>query len=160
MIRPARPTDRPALVALMKEGHKRSRYAKSGHIVDTILEQFIRGMILKHGSKAVDGTFCNVIEHDGKIVGLHFGAKERIKIFGSKYYASDALFYVQPGHSLETVGLVAQFVDWAKADPRVIEISLGATDDIDDYKTATKIYERMGFTQCGSMMRCETRSAA
>lgn len=160
MIRPANAVDVPDLIALLQEGYRRSIYADVGNIAEKAATQLLLGMILKHGIPAIDGTHCMVIERDGKIVGLHFGAKQRVYMIGSKYFASDAFFYVQPGHPFEVIGLVDSFISWAAADPRVIEILPGVTDVISDYHAAGQIYEKMGFVQSGAIYRHETRSAA
>lgn len=158
MIRPANAVDIPALIALLMDGHQRSRYVERGEISEKAAYQVLLAMIMKSASKAIDGTHCLVIEDGGEIVGIHFGAKERIKMIGTKYFASDAFFYVKGGHPFEAVGLVNRFIAWASADPRVIEIMPGVTDDIDDFHEAGQLYEKMGFVQSGAIYRRETRS--
>lgn len=153
MIRAARAVDLPALMALLREAFSRSRYAGLGEIAEKPTEQLLLGMILKHGSKAVDGTLCNVIDISGRIEGMHFGAKERIKLIGTKFYASDAFFTARAGCAFNTFALLEAFFEWAESDPRVIEIMPGTDDTIQDWRIATKIYQRYGFEQCGAILR-------
>lgn len=160
MIRAARAVDLPGLMALLREAYARSRYKDVGEIAEKPTEQMLLALILKHGVKAIDGTLTNVIEVNGTIVGLHFACKERIKLIGTKFFASDAFFYVQQGHGTQALGLLAAFFAWAEADPRVFEITPGTDDTIQDWRSATKMYNRFGFEQCGAILRRKTRIAA
>lgn len=160
MIREAKAVDVPQLIELLRRGYQRSRYAGMGDIAEKPTEQLLLGMILKSGIKALDGTLCNVAEVAGHIVGMHFAAKERVKLIGTKFMASDAFFYVEPGCGMAAYGLLDRFFDWAGADPRVIEIQSGTDDTIQDWRLTASLYEKYGFEQSGAILRRSTKRAA
>lgn len=160
MIRAARAIDRPALVALLQEGFRRSRYSSLGNVSVKHAEDLLLGAILKHGVKAVDGTHCMVVERRGEIAGLHFGMKQRVYLIGDKFSATDLFYYVRPGSPFDAVALLESFIAWAESDPRVVEIQPGTTDAVQDWRIAGHLYEKRGFEQCGAIFRRHTKKRA
>lgn len=153
MIRAAKAVDRDQVIALLREGFSRSRYKDKGEVSEKHARELVLGMILKHGLPALDGTHCMVGEQGGRMVGLLFGAKQRIYLIGSKFEATALFYYVQPGHPFISAALLRSFIEWAAVDPRVIEIREGATDAVNDFRAAGRLYESAGFTKCGEMWR-------
>lgn len=154
MIRPAKCQDIPAVVALLQEGHSRSRYAKFGPIDVAYTKKLLLNFIPRHWQTGIFGTHCNVADRDGKLVGLHFGLKQRVEDIGSLYTAIEFKFYVSDRSSpFAAAALVKSFIKWAESDPKVIEVRPAATDIIDDWHVAAKFYESAGFTQSGAIFR-------
>ncbi len=163
MIRRAIAVDIPQIVALLKEGHERCRFASEAQIDETYAKQLLHRMVMLHGGKGESGVGHFVAEQDGKIIGHIVGHKNRIGEIGDKFYTSDSLFYVAKDASpFVHVGLLKAFLKWSAEDPRVIRVIPGVSDMIQPYEIAAKIYETMGFTRMGAILerRIERTEAA
>lgn len=163
MIRTTKATDIPQIVALLKEGHARCKYASEAQVDEAFAKQFLHRMIMLNGGRGESGVGHFVAEQDGAIVGHILGHKNRIGEIGDKFYTTDSLFYVAQGASpFLHISLLRAFLEWSARDPRVIRVIPGVSDMIQPYEIAAKIYETMGFTRMGAILerRIERNEAA
>lgn len=163
MIRPAKHVDIPQIVALLKEGYSRCKYANEAKVDEAFAKQFLHRMIMLHGGRGESGVGHFVYEQDGKIVGNIVGHKNRIGEIGDKFFTSDSLFYVaQDASPFVSVSLLKAFIKWSAEDPRVIRVIPGVSDMIQPYEMAAQIYEALGFTRMGAILerRIERTEAA
>lgn len=98
--------------------------------------------------------FCNVVEHEGQIVGCMAGEVARFR-FSKQVYATDHITYINPDHrSLPLItGLVKSYVAWAK-ERRVKQIRWGQSTGYKMDKFAI-LAKRLGFTQIGTQFNME-----
>lgn len=165
MIRSARAADIMAIVGLMREAHGRSQRRLDGDIDEKYLkDEVLAKAIFYDGPKWAKhplGTQVLVADRDGRIVGLHIGAKSRVGVIGKPLFASDVLFYVSPKATAFTApAMVRKFEQWAWSDPRVIEVKPGVNSDVMDWHMAAAFYERLGYVHDGAIMKKAAKSRA
>lgn len=168
MMREALATDIPRLLELLKDGWRRSKYASVGTIDEQVARDKLHYMIIRKGGRGENGTNCKVIEADGRIVGMHFAAKARIKEIGNLLFASDVFFYCsRRAPAFAAMALLDDFFTWASRDPRILEIRPGIDDTIPDetkkrdFHALGELYEKLGFAKVGEVFeRRIERSAA
>lgn len=148
MIRPARFQDAPAIEALIRRQHARSVYANRVGIADKALENLVMGLIAGMNQHGPQGTHVAVNEEDGKVVGFVAGVLQRIYNIGDRLGASD-LFLVNEGRVSSSLKLVDSYIEWARSNPKVLEIGLTWTDAMPDGARAAKLYEHKGFRRNG-----------
>lgn len=148
MIRPARFQDAAAIEALIRRQHERSHYAGRVGIADKALENLVMGLIAGMNQHGPHGTHVVVNEEDGKVVGFFAGVLQRIYNIGDRLGACDQ-YLVNEGRVTASLQMVDSYVEWAKANPKVLEIGLTWTDAMPDGERAAKLYERKGFRRNG-----------
>lgn len=150
MIRAAKAGDIPALVKLMVEAHRNSARAEAGAVDEKAAKEILLAMIIRNGGRGINGTHCLVAERDGPVVGMLFGAKQRIQLIGDRWEATDVFFLMGKGATpFMAPAMMESFLAWARMDSRVHRAFLGATDQIGDWRKTAEMYQRCGFTQCG-----------
>ena len=151
MIRRAIATDIPKLVAFLIETGARTKYHSVTEVDVDYVKPVLHQMIMRHGGRGESGTFAMVSETDGKITGLLFGLKDRIMGICRHLYATDFLYTVgRNGSAKDAVALFDCFVEWARSDPRVLQITEAKHDALPEGH-AEKLYFRHGFKKIGDL---------
>lgn len=154
MIRPARAVNIPSIIELLKTAHAKSRHAVSGKVDETRAKQLLQMCVMRHGGKGESGTHFMIAMRDGRVEGLHIGIKQAIGVVGDKFFATDMLFHVSgKAEPFDALALIRSFMDWTKQDPRIIEIMPGTHDLMPSWEIAGRIYQKMGFIECGKFYR-------
>lgn len=157
MIRNARCTDIPALVALLGSAYDRSHYAGTEVEIDEKeTKRLLVQSIQRHGHKVGGGCFVQVAESHGIVTGLILGTLVRVYVIGNRLMATD-LFWVcsslvEPG---DPARLVGNMLEWARTVPHVVEVRCGTTAVIQDPEKAGNILTRLGMEQYGTIYRKE-----
>jgi hypothetical protein len=116
--------------------------------------------IQRHGFKTPAGTFVQVSEVAGKIEGFIIGMLHSVYHCHLEMAATDLWWITTPQCPVrERVGLMMTMVDWARAHPRVVEITSSASDAMGGADKAARILEKLGFKPFGSIYRMEVQSA-
>lgn len=158
MIRPAKFTDIPRIAELLVEAHKRSRYAETDIEVDVdYTKRLLMTLIQRHGAKGENASWAMVSERADLVEGFIIGVTTRIQEISNKLMATDLFFYQSPrAPALGARLLLQSLVDWAKASPKIYELTVGCTDVIGDYKRTSRLYGRLGFRQRGAIFGMRT----
>ena len=154
-MRPARTIEAFALVELLREQHARSRYAGLVEIDPTYARRMLSQAIQRNGHTHDGGALVNVIEgEDGSIVAFMVGVLNRVYHIGTALCAQD-MFLVASDRAPATASrrLLKAYIDWAAANPRVLEIILSHTDALPEGERMGQVYERLGFQRCGGIYR-------
>ena len=148
MIRPALYADIPTICALMIEGHKVSKY--KDYPLDT--KRKFRTLLMESIRSGNSCVF--VAERQGVVVGFLVGMVDDLYHILNVKYATDLFFFAL----YEGSALLDAFIEWAKIQPGVVRIRLGATDVVEDYNRVAKLYDRKGLTQEGALYEMEIGS--
>ena len=149
MIRAAKFSDIPRLIELMADGYSRSRYRERSAFDPKEARSLLMNCIQRHGSPGEGGSTVMVSD---PVESFIIGIMERVYFVGTALVAKDLLFYATEKSSpFDSVGLLNAYVDWAKANPKVIEIQLSATDIIEETGAAEAMYRHMGFRRSGAL---------
>lgn len=151
-IRSAKFGDIPRLTELMQEMHTRSCYAARATLDVKATKALFMASIQRHGSHHVGGTSVEVAEKDGVVEGFLIGILDRCYHVLSQLMATDLFFYLsERGDPRDAMRLLNGFVTWAKGNPAVIEVRMGATNAIGDFERTSVLYRRAGLERCGEM---------
>jgi hypothetical protein len=149
MIRAAKFADVPRLIELMADGYSRSRYREKSAFDPKEARTLLQNCIARHGAPNEGGTMVMVSD---PVESFMIGIRERVYFVGTALVAKDLFLYAtETASPFDSVGLVNAYVDWAKADPKVIEIQLSATDVIQETGAAEAMYRHMGFRRSGAI---------
>lgn len=151
MIRPARFQDAPAIERLIRSQHERSKYAHRVEISDKALSTLVQGMIAQMGQHGPQGSHVSVAVRDGRIVGFIAGVLDRVYHIGKKLTANDLFFINENGTLGDTIKLLDSYVEWAKANPKVLEIVVSWSDTLTGAERVADLYRRKGFAKSGEM---------
>lgn len=154
MIRQARFVDVQAMAAMMQEAHARSIYRDLDEIDAPAMKRLFVSAVQQHGKPGEGGTCAFVAEPGGQVEGFIVGVLQRVYHVGKRLSASDLFFLTRPdADPRSAVGLLGAFLDWAEGNPKVVEIQMGATSALGDWRHAGRLYERRGLEQCGGIYR-------
>ncbi len=121
MIRRANAVDIPKLVAFLVETGTRTKY---------------------HGRTEVDVPYTK---------RLLFGVKQRIMAICADLYATDLIYTVaDKAGPKDAIALFNTFVEWAKSDPKVLQITEAKHDALPEGHVET-LFKRQGFRQIGEL---------
>lgn len=149
MIRDANFADIPAMGRLLRAGHERSKYAGRVKIVEKSLEQMLVGLVAAQKQNGPQASFIQVVEHDGEVIGFMAGSLNRVYNIGDKLCAAD-LYLVNDGKRLkDTLALIDNYIEWARSNPKVIEIGLSWSDALPNAADIASIYQRKGAHKVG-----------
>jgi hypothetical protein len=96
-----------------------------------------------------DNALILVAEHEGEIVGAFVGQVMRVW-YSDDYYATDLAFVVQPKYAGLYGWLMAKrFIRWAKAMPKVVDVTLQVSSGMDAEGRIGKMYESLGLAHVG-----------
>lgn len=160
MIRDAKFTDIPGIVALLSDSYQRTHYAKSGLVEIDIPEtkRLLVNAIQRHGGKNGGATFVQVAERDGIITGIILGTLQRVYSIGNRLMATDLFWLASPSvDPLDPARLMKGMIEWARQSPHVVEVHCGTTAIIQDPADAGAILERLGMKNFGNIYRMEMR---
>lgn len=156
MMRNARFTDIPALATMLKDNHGQSKYATRCGVSDKAIEQSLTSCVATQNQQGPGASFLKVIERDGEIVSFMAGTLSRIYGIGTRLCASD-LFLLSKTKSLKDIlALIDEYISWAKANPKVIEIGLSWSDALPKGEDIANIYKRKGAHLVGAQYCIET----
>lgn len=148
--RRARFGDIPAIVELMQESHRRSKYRNRGAIVPKLAKSVLLNTIQRHGLTRVGGACVFVTENDGVLDGFIIGVLELVYSISDKLSANDLFFYVSERGLPQSAGhLLDAFIERNVGIDGLVQIQMGATDAIQDYERTAKLYRLKGFVQTG-----------
>ena len=152
-VRAAKFVDMPSMVGVMERSHRRSRYADC--TFDEIeAKQLLVRCIQRHGHQNYMGSLVLVSENGGEIRGLIVGILDQVYPALKELKATDLLILMDQGaDARDFPEMLAQLIEWADANPKVVEVLLGVTDAVIDWKLAAPYYEKAGFEQCGGIFR-------
>jgi hypothetical protein len=160
MIRKATFHDAPAIMALIRQQHERSKYAGRCRIAEPHLQHLVTAMIAQQGQIGPQGSLVLVAETTGEPVAFIAGVLDRIYQIGAKLCAQD-LFFVNEGGSVgDTLKLLDGYIAWARDIRAVLEIRLSWTDTLPGAEQVAKLYGRKGFAKCGEIYEMTTDVAA
>lgn len=148
MIRPAKFIDAPAIEALIRSTHEKSKYAGRCGISTKALEQLVMGLIAGMNQNGPQGTHVAVNVEDGKVVGFVAGTLSRLYNIGDRLGASD-VFLINEGRMAASLQLIDSYIAWARANPKVLEIGLSWSDTIPGAERLVAVAARKGFVRNG-----------
>lgn len=165
IIRPARAIDVPALIAMLDECLDQSRYAAMGSVDRDVARKFFCYGVQRHGGTTDGSTHLMVAEgKDGVIEAFMFGVLARIYAVGTRLGASDQFLIARRKARADVKlramnRLIAEYLAWADANPKVCEISLSRSDTVPGNEGLVKVFERYGFVPHAQSWRRETPHA-
>lgn len=148
MIRPATLNDAAAIQALIVSQHERSKFAGRANIAPRALENLILGLIASNNQNGPQGTYVVVNEEGGKVVGFIAGQLARLYGILDKLGATD-VFLINEGRAGASLYLIDGYIQWARANPKVLDIELSWNDTLPGADKIAKLYTRKGFTKTG-----------
>ena len=153
-VRDAKFADVPRLAELKEEAKQRSIYANCSVMDPDEVKQFFTKAIQRHGHTNNGGTLVLVAEKEGVVEGYIVGLLDSVYPCIKEMWATDLEFYVSDrADALDASKMLRRIEAWAEPNPRVIEVHLGVTDAIGDWKRTSKLYERLGYEPCGAMFK-------
>lgn len=155
-VREARFVDIPGIISVLKDAFERSIYADATTYDETQMKQILVQSIQRHGHKNYGGTLVLVSETEGEVRGVLVGLLDQVYPAVKALMATDIFFVMtEKADGRDAHAMLKQFMEWAEASPKVIEIHLGVTNAIGDWERTAKLYRRVGLEQCGAMFRRE-----
>jgi hypothetical protein len=149
MIRAAKFADTPAIERLLRDAHRRSKYLGRTGINDKALNDMVMGLIAGQNQKGPQATYMVVAEtNDGSIVGFMAGSLNRAYNFLDGLVAND-VFLINEGSPMSARRMVDGYLNWAKSNPKVIEIGLSWSDALIGGEAAAKLYKMLGAKMVG-----------
>lgn len=160
MIRKATYQDAPAIMALIRAQHAKSKYATRCRIAEPALQHLVTSMIGQQGQIGPQGTLVLVAEHNGEPVAFIAGILDRVYQIGAKLTAQD-LFFVNEGGSVgDTLKLLDGYIAWARSIRAVLEIVVSWSDTLPGAEQVAKLYARKGFSKTGELFEIRTDAEA
>jgi hypothetical protein len=159
MIRKATYQDAPAIMALIRAQHARSKYATRCRINDASLEHLVTALIAQQGQIGPQGSCLFVAEENGEPVAFIAGVLDRVYGIGAKLTANDLFFVNEGGGIGDTLHLLDHYIVWARSIRAVLEIKLSWTDTLPGAEQVAKLYQRKGFTKSGEIYEMRTDAA-
>jgi hypothetical protein len=160
MIRKATYDDAPAIMALIRAQHARSKYATRCRINDASLEHLVTAMIAQQGQIGPQGSCLFVADDNGKVVAFIAGVLDRVYQIGAKLTAHDLFFVNEDGGVGDTLHLLDHYIGWARSIRAVLEIKLSWSDTLPGAEQVAKLYQRKGFSKCGEVYEVRTDAQA
>jgi hypothetical protein len=163
MIRDAKASDVPAIIAFLQERYRSTHYAKSGLAqIDVVFTKKLLLMAIhRHGHKTENACWVQVVDRFGRVCGLMLATLARVYVIGNRLMATDVFFVVNDTARATDAGELLQgMFEWAKRSPACVEIRCGATAVIGDPARTGKMLERFGMEPYGSLHRLEIKRAA
>lgn len=141
-VRAAKPVDIPAMLECAKRAHAASEY-KDIPAKELGFKQMAAYLIGSAKGCAL------VLERHGRIHGFVLGEVQPIGYLEGNL-ATASLLYADKGVGYAGALLVRRFIEWARSQRRVVDISMAISSGIGDPETVAKVYEREGLKRMGS----------
>ncbi len=155
-VRNANFSDIPDLVEIMLDGHKRSRYADTTTFDDIEVKQLLVRCIQRHGQYNYMGSLVLVSESDGIVKGFIVGILDQVYPGLKELRVTDLLFIFASGADpRDAREMLLRLIRWGHRNPKAIEIMLGVTDAIGDWRRVATMYEQTSFEPCGGLFRID-----
>lgn len=151
-VRRAAFQDIPRIVEIMQDAHRRSVYSETTTFDVTESKRLLAESIQRHGHDNVGGTLVMVSEYQGDVRGFCVGILDHVYPGLRELMATDLLFIMGPKAPLDAVRMLRRLMKWAKDNPKVVEVHLGVTDALVDWKRSARLYRRLGLKECGAML--------
>lgn len=149
MIRPATFGDIPAMSRLLMNSHERSKYARRTGISTKAMEQMLLALVAAQKQCGPQAAYVQVATRGDEVVGFMAGVLNRVYNIGEKLVAND-VFLVNESRSLkDTLALIDGYIDWARSNPKVIEVGLSWSDALPNARDIASIYRRKGAHSVG-----------
>lgn len=151
MIRRTTFSDIPRLVDLMREVFARSKYAGRGTMNEKEAKALWVRSIQRDGKTSEGGTLARVAEDEhGVVTGFVLGVLQRVYQVGDQLEAQQVYLYQTPGGDpVATIELAVEFGKWAESIDDVIVDVQSATDIVQGFPMAARIFEGLGYKQSG-----------
>lgn len=122
-------TDCLPVIALIEEAHTRSTYAGVSEVDREYTRRFMARSLHFNRNSNHGASLMLVSEKDGKIEGYFWGFLDRLYQVGTHLAATDMHFYLTPNADpRDAVRIISEFTAWAAANPKVVEIRIGASN--------------------------------
>lgn len=159
LLRAANSVEAPRLVEILVEGHARSRYADHCQIDEPLARKILAHAIHKHGGTTDGASFVNVAEDsDGIVQAFIFGSLGRIYGVGDKLCSCDNYLIGTPDvNPFVLDGLFKNYVDWARDNPKVIEVGGSWANTIPGSDRFAIAMQRRGFFKIGETFALSTQ---
>ena len=147
-IRDAKPNDLNRLVELLASFYEESRYSNSSlRFCARTMARTVSGFL-----NNVPETFCQVVEREGRIVGLILADLNSVP-FAAARFSRVAFLYILPKYrgGISAYKMIKAYVKWAKSKGSA-EILGGTSSGVTPRRTAN-LYEKAGFEEAGYNMR-------
>lgn len=152
MTRAARAIDIPAIEALVRDQHARSKYAGRVEISDKVMRSLFEAAVAGQNQTGPQATFLRVAEEDGRIVAFMLGTLARVYHIGNKLAAMDMfLCAYADAKATHALRLVSEYLEWAKSNPKVIEIILSWHNALPGAERMAQVFEHKGMVKVGEM---------
>lgn len=156
MIREAKLADIFRLVEVLQEAHERSVYKDRCGVDVNEAKRLLAQAILRHGHRNLGGCLVFVAETDGVVEGLLLATLLRIYEIGDRLMATDVFFVTSERADPRDAGrLLAAMESWAEFNPKAVEVRVGMTGVVGDWRRLAKHYERRGYQPFGAIYRKE-----
>ena len=150
MIRRATFQDLDRVKVLIREMHAASKYRGHVDVSEKVMGEVLCSMLAAQRSPVQGGSFFHVAEHRGRVEGFMVGVLDRVYQIGNRLAAHDLFLHVSSeGRGADAAQLVAAYIAWAQANPRVLEIKLSWGDTLPGAERVARLYARKGFRRCG-----------
>lgn len=138
----------------MIESHQRSIYAETATFDKDEAKQMLARALQRHGHTNNGGSLVLVSEKGGVVEGFIIGVLDSVYPCLKELRVTDLLFIQsERAEPKDAIGMLKRLDAWASENPKVIEVFLGVTSAIGDYQRTSKLYERLGYSQCGALFQ-------
>lgn len=152
-VRDATFVDTPHIARVYEQAYRDSRYADC--TLDLVeAKQMIARAIHRHGQMNVGASLVLVSQRGEPIEGFLIGLLDQVYPCAKELMATDLLFILRPGADpRDARTMLKRLIAWAQANPKVVEVRLGVTDAMGDWRRTAKLYERLGLERSGALFR-------
>ena len=143
------------MVALLVRLHPLTRFAGDVEVDEPYTRQLLAQTIQRNNGRHDGASFVRVCEDDaGHICGFIAGMLDRVYHIGTKLWAQDMFFTVEPKAPVRAGSLLLDaYIEWAESNPKVYEIHLSHLDALPGQAGLSRNFERRGFIRCGAVFR-------
>lgn len=155
-VRAAKFADIPRLAELLQESYHRSIYAGKATFDLMEAKRLCSTAIQRHGHTNLGGSLVLVSDKDGIVEGLLIGLLDNVYPCLKELVATDLMFVLsERADPHDGVKMAKRVIEWARGNPKVIEVHLGVTGTVGNWERVAQLYERLGLERCGAMFRME-----
>lgn len=113
------------------------------------LTEMLTGLIAAQNQNGPGATFLVVSVKMGKVVGFMAGTLCRIYNILDGLAATDLFLINDDKNPGDTRAMIDAYLDWAEANPKVLEIGLSWSDTMPRGEEVANLYKRRGFIKTG-----------